>query len=303
MKILERPVTARNLTAWFVTVPVTEPIPDYQVLEEAMAAQTGLVYETGNVNELLIENPGDFDLFIQAGDIVKGGRQDRTLGADFIVPARSGAIPIPAFCVEAARWRKRRNESDVHFSTSSNFLSSKKLRTALQKKNQGEVWQSVEEEQIKLCASIGAMSTSQESPTSLQLSYELQEMSDAVNDYLAGLESAPTPDAAGVIWAINGKISHADIYGNSALFKKVWKKLVRAASFEAIGESKHPPGDLPVDIAQVSSWLQEANSAQVEEENLPPRTRLATRRSESQLRLETLDVNVPGPIHLSVLAQ
>jgi len=88
MKILEHPVTARNLTAWFVTVPPEDKIPNYTVLEEAMESQTGLVHETGNVNEQLIENTGETDLFIQAGDIVKGGRQDRTLGADFIVPAK-----------------------------------------------------------------------------------------------------------------------------------------------------------------------------------------------------------------------
>jgi len=35
--------------------------------------------------------PKQVDLFIQAGDIVKGGKQDRTIGTDFVVPARSGA--------------------------------------------------------------------------------------------------------------------------------------------------------------------------------------------------------------------
>ena len=74
MKIQNTPSAARNLTAWFVSVPQVKKTPDYTVLEEAMEARTGLVYETGDVNELLIENPGDQDLFIQAGDIVKGGR-------------------------------------------------------------------------------------------------------------------------------------------------------------------------------------------------------------------------------------
>jgi hypothetical protein len=116
MKNISPPTTVRNLTAWFISVPPGEEIPNYTVLEEAMKNQPELLHETGNVNELLIENPGDKDLFIQAGDIVKGGRQDRTLGADFIVPAKSGKVPIPVFCVEAARWHKRRSESDKHFS-------------------------------------------------------------------------------------------------------------------------------------------------------------------------------------------
>ena len=304
MKILEQPTTALNLTAWFVSVPPAGNFPSYLVLEEAMEAQQQLLHETGDVNELLIENPGDIDLFIQAGDIVKGGRQDRTLGVDFIVPARSGKIPIPVFCVESARWHKRRNESDAFFSKSSDFASSKKLRAALlAKKHQGEVWKSVQEEQVKLCASIGAMATDEASPTSLQLSYELKQTTAALSDYLAGLEAAPTPDAAGVIWAINGKLSHADIYGDPALFRKVWRKLLRAAAFEAIGERAQPTSELPTDIAEVSSWLEQAQAASAEQENLPPRTRLATRRSKSQLRFETADTEVVAPIHLSILAQ
>ncbi|MCX6972596.1 MAG: hypothetical protein NTV93_20935 [Verrucomicrobia bacterium] len=302
MRTLTQPVTARNLTAWFVSVPPGQQIPDYTVLEEAMENLTGLLHETGNVNQLLIENPGDHDLFIQAGDIVKGGRQDRTLGADFIVPAKSGKVPIPVFCVEAARWHKRKNEPDAHFSKSSDYASSKKLRAALRtSKSQGEVWASVKEEQEKLSESLGSDATSAESPSSLQLSYEKQAAS--LDEYLAGLGSALSTDSVGVVWAINGKLSHADIYGGPVLFRKVWKKLLRAAAFEAIGERSEQPAEALRDIAEVSAWLEEASAAASEDENLPPRTRLSTRRAKAQLRFETRDTSVADPIHLSILAQ
>lgn len=304
MKTLTQPITARNLTAWFVSVPPGQAIPNYTVLEEAMESQTGLLHETGNVRELLIENPGDIDLFIQAGDIVKGGRQDRTLGADFIVPAKSGKVPIPVFCVEAARWHKRRSESDAHFSKSSEYASSKKLRAALRtSKSQGEVWASVEEEQAKLSESMGICAKSAMSPSSLQLSYEMKETTAALDEYLGGLESGPSGESVGVVWAINGKLSHADIYGSPALFRKVWKKLLRAASIEAIGERSEKAAEPLRDIAEVSAWLEEAAAVAAEEESLPPRTRLSTRRAKDQLRFETRDTAVADPIHLSILAQ
>jgi hypothetical protein len=304
MKTLTPPSTAKNLTAWFVSVPPGQTIPDYTVLEEAMEKQEGLIHETGDVNELLIENPGDHDLFIQAGDIVKGGRQDRTLGADFIVPAKSGKVPVPVFCVEGARWHKRRSESDVCFSKSSDFLASKKIRAAVNsKKNQGEVWASVEEDQAKLSASIGICAKAAMSPSSLQLSYEMKETAAAVEGYLAGLESAPSEQSVGVVWAINGKLSHADIYGSPALFRKVWKKLLRAAAFEAVGEISDQPAEPLHDIAGVSAWLEEAAAAAAEEESLPPRTKLSTRKAKAQLRFETRDTVVAEPIHLSILAQ
>ena len=304
MKTLTQPTTAKNLTAWFVSVPTGQSIPNYTVLEEAMEKQEGLIHETGDVNELLIENPGDHDLFIQAGDIVKGGRQDRTMGTDFIVPAKSGKVPIPVFCVEGGRWHKRHSESDVCFSKSSDFLSSKKLRSAVnQKKGQGAVWASVEEEQSKLSESIGICAQSAMSPSSLQLSYEMKETAAAVEGYLAGLESSPSDRSVGVVWAINGKLSHADIYGSPALFRKVWKKLLRAAAFEAVGESADQPAEPLRDIAGVSAWLEEAAAAAAEVESLPPRTRLSTRKAKEQLRYETRDTTVPEPIHLSILAE
>jgi len=304
MRTLTQPATAKNLTAWFVSMPPGQNIPDYTVLEEAMDKQTGFLHETGNVNQLLIENPGDTDLFIQAGDIVKGGRQDRTLGADFIVPAKSGKVPVPVFCVESARWHKRRDESDIHFSKSSLHASSKKLRAALRvEKSQGAVWASVEEEQIKLSASIGFCAKSPESPSSLHLSYEMKETTAAVEEYLGPLESAPAPESVGVVWAINGKLSHADLYGSPALFRKVWKKLLRAAAMEAIGERNAEGAPGLRDLAEVSAWLDAAAASGAEEENLPPRTRLSTRRAASQLRFETHDTTVADPVHLSILAR
>ena len=128
MQILTQPFTARNLTAWFVSVPPAKETPNYTVLEEIMQNQAGLLHETGNVNELLIE------------------------------------------------------------------------------------WGLVMEEQDKLGKSIGVDATCQESPSSLQLSYEKKETVAALEEYLASLEAAPSPEVSGVVWAINGKLSHADIY-------------------------------------------------------------------------------------------
>src|SRR4029434_10444312 len=69
-------------------------------LQEAMRRKLVVVRETGDVNRLTIQNKSNQDVFVQAGDIVKGGQQDRTLALDLIVPPKSGRVPIDAFCVE-----------------------------------------------------------------------------------------------------------------------------------------------------------------------------------------------------------
>ena len=120
-----------------------------------------IVHETGNVGQLEIENLSDvLDLYVQAGDVVKGGRQDRTLGVDFVLPAKSGRVPVPSFCVESGRWRSRASE-DVHsFSSSKSYLASKKLRMAAKmRKSLAEVWDKVAETQEALGQALGRPSS------------------------------------------------------------------------------------------------------------------------------------------------
>lgn len=323
---LSGPVSAHNLTAWFILAPAPPApgLPDYRVLEESIEAAAAVLHETGSVNELLIENTGDVDLFIQAGDIVRGGRQDRTLAADFIVPARSGQIPLPAFCVESARWHKRGAEDARRFSSSRHTLSSKKAHIAmLFQKSQAEVWKSVAEEQQALAGSLGAEAASADSPTSLELTYELGHVSRAVADYAGPLEGAARAagdDAVGVVWAIDGRPSHADRYLSPALFAKRWRKLLRAAATEALmarpaRERQAEPVAVPAS-AEILAWLATAGAEPslgrpadaerpraMEEESLPPRTRLRRHQGDSAHLVECFDTAVAaGPVHVTVLA-
>jgi hypothetical protein len=100
----------------------------YLTLQEAMEKKIVVVHETGNVNELSIENVSpERAVYIQSGDIVKGGRQDRTIAMDFIAPPRSGKMPIDAFCVESGRWHGRGAEPASLFASSDNQLAGKAL--------------------------------------------------------------------------------------------------------------------------------------------------------------------------------
>jgi hypothetical protein len=340
--VLSAPVSAHNLTAWFLLAPAQEqaaPPPDYLVLGEAMTAGAAVVHETGTVNQLLIENLGAVDLFLQAGDIVKGGRQDRTIGTDFIVPAHSGRVPLPAFCVESGRWHRRSQESDAHFAESKHVLASKKARMALREKDQRKVWAEIEEEQRALEMELGAPVRASASPSSLELSYEQEGLQRELDDYLMPLARAfealrgdaegaagETRALVGVVWAINGAPSHADRYAAPALFGKLWEKLLRAAATEALREGRRvrrrmgPPGladdDAPLGVPsgdEILAWLegrvlQDPAAApermRATEEQLPPRTRVTERRGAMQQRVAAYDTEWEAgePVHLAVLA-
>lgn len=129
----------------------------YLTLQEAMEQKKVVVHETGNVNELAIENVSDEEVYVQSGDIVKGGQQDRVIALDFIAQAKSGKMPIASFCVEHGRWSQRGGENVVAFSGNSSLLNSKELKIAAkQNMSQSEVWEKVTESQGKLAANANA---------------------------------------------------------------------------------------------------------------------------------------------------
>jgi hypothetical protein len=91
------PIVHDNLAIYLVhgsggggAVPLT--------LQEALAKGAVKVHETGSVNALTVENTGKDEVYVQAGDIVKGGQQDRVLSVDLLLPPRSGEVSIAAFC-------------------------------------------------------------------------------------------------------------------------------------------------------------------------------------------------------------
>ena len=127
---LSGPFTHENLTIWLVRGE-SAPGPVPLTLPEAIEKGVVEVKETGSVNQLTVENRGSEEVFIQAGDIVKGGRQDRVLSVSLTLPPRSGVLPIAAYCVEQGRWSARTGE-DVHrFASAKEMLPSREAKIAL----------------------------------------------------------------------------------------------------------------------------------------------------------------------------
>src|SRR5207237_7597839 len=89
--------------------------------------------------------------FTQTGDIGRGGRQDRLMAMDMIVPPKSGKLPIASFCCESGRWQKRGGEDAAAFNKSDKAAANKDVKLALNSaRDQGQVWEKVKQAQMKL---------------------------------------------------------------------------------------------------------------------------------------------------------
>jgi hypothetical protein len=128
---LTGPYTHDNLTLWLIHGPDKLKGRNFLTLQEALDKKIVVLHETGDVNELSIENvSADREVYVQSGDIVKGGKQDRTISMDFIVPPRSGKMPVASFCVEHGRWRGRGDEPTTEFGSSAYSLANKDVKLA-----------------------------------------------------------------------------------------------------------------------------------------------------------------------------
>ena len=72
------------------------PVP--LTLGEAMKKSLVTVSETDDVERLMVRYLGDREVFIQAGGIVKGGKQDRVLVYGIIIPPNSAYLPSLSYC-------------------------------------------------------------------------------------------------------------------------------------------------------------------------------------------------------------
>jgi hypothetical protein len=121
---LSGPYTHENMSVFLVHGPETLEGKTFFTLQDGLELKRAVVHETSSVGTLTIENLShDEELFIQSGDIVKGGKQDRTLLSDSIVGPRSGQVPrqYPAAPVPrpekvnargptTPRWARKRKE-------------------------------------------------------------------------------------------------------------------------------------------------------------------------------------------------
>ncbi len=90
------------------------------------------------MNQLVLINRSKRPLLLLAGELVSGGKQDRIIGKDRIVPVGSEPLPLDVFCVEHGRW-----SSGSRFSAAKTMVHPSVREQAAVAKDQNDVWAAV----------------------------------------------------------------------------------------------------------------------------------------------------------------
>jgi hypothetical protein len=281
---ISQPYSHKNLTIFLIHGKNETSKTNIITLPEALERRIFRVYETGDVNELTVENISkEFDVFIQSGDIVKGGKQDRVLAVSIIIPAQSGRVSIDAFCVESGRWQKRQSEDAKQFGSSSERLVTKDLKLAANgDRSQQEVWNKVAE-----------------AKSSLQLSLENQKVASSVGEYVRNLSGVTIgkSDVIGYAFAVNGQINSADIYVSNALFKKLWPRMLKAAAVEAVANSRGVRLAEPVKSDEVKGFIADADKGRANERSVSGSASIVTRERKDNVVFEARDDKSKVVVH------
>jgi hypothetical protein len=270
----QRPVSFKNLTIFPVRGRDAAGAESYITLDEGIKAGTVVITEQGagtmarrpsrrgdrtqqvnmvsdggaSVNQLALVNRSGKKLLLLSGEVIVGGKQDRIVQEDRVVPPVSVPIALDVFCVEHGRWQQRAsasvgNSAPVVAPSSEprkaeNFYSlgavaHPKLRGAAQdKKQQSEVWKEVGENNARL-GTANSTDTYQEVYSNKKVAGDMQE-------YIRALErEVLQPGVVGVVVARNGELVWADVFGSSSLFARYWPKLLKSYAVDAIGDYRN----------------------------------------------------------------
>ncbi len=216
-------------------------------------------YRSDEVNTLVLVNNSDKPLLLLAGEIVTGGKQDRVIAKDRIVPAGSEPIDLGVFCIEPGRWTASSDTFGASGKTSAHsFMVQPSVREkAMVAKDQQEVWNSVRGSinQMEVAAapsssssmdvgsgsgyyrSMGTTSYArvmENSSVSAKVDEEAASVMKAREQVIAQLRKE---GAIGVVVAVRGEIVWADLFADTDLLSRYWTKLVRSYAAESLTES------------------------------------------------------------------
>ena len=298
-KVLE-PIKHGNLTVFPVVASKTYSTGEFLTLDEGLRSGEVVVTEAGNVqglirrrgvppvhhdgaevNRLVLVNNSKRPLLLLAGEIVTGGKQDRVIGKDRIVPAESDPVDLSVFCVEPGRWvgtSETFGISGAMYGRSSSggmgsgaapmaMMVQPSVRAkAMGDKDQNKVWEEVRKqtsaatEAVEVTASAPTIATELSTTTSYAKVNENAAVRQQVDkiatpierNYSSLIHQLRDRNAVGVVVAVNGRIIWADVFASTDLLQKYWPKLVRSYASEAVVTRAK---DVDVTMARAQEFL------------------------------------------------
>ncbi len=276
------PVAYENITIFPVVTSSSLDTSPFLTLDEGLSSGEVIVSEQGaaglartrdgrpvtvpqyssgaSVNQLVLINRSKRPLLLLAGELVSGGKQDRIIGKDRIVPVGSDPLPLDVFCVEHGRW----TGASSQFGASKTIVHPSVREQAAVAQNQNEVWDAVRSGTLSkakpsagvagrpaapppppapLSSEVIGDTIATAAPTqSYAKIYEQSRAGASVDEFVEELKrrfdratlGLKGERVVGVVVAYGGDVAWSDIFASGELFEHYWGKLLRSYAVEAL---------------------------------------------------------------------
>ncbi len=263
------PITYENISVFPVVSSYSQDTSAFLTLEEGLASGEVVVRERGSeemvrgrdgrivylpqttgasVNQLVLVNRSKRPLLLLAGELVSGGKQDRVIGKDRIVPVGAPPLPLDVFCVEHGRWT-----GSAQFAAADTIVHPSVREKAAVDQAQTEVWEAVRSgstapvpaaapapriSESRLEAAIAGNAHTEAYEKIYQSGAVGVSIDDFVTEVQRRFASATSglkgERVVGVVVAYGGEIAWSDIFASGDLFDHYWHKLLRSYAVEAL---------------------------------------------------------------------
>jgi hypothetical protein len=323
------PVTYENISVFPVVSSYGQDTSSFLTLEEGLATGEVAVHEQGSetmvrgrdgrpvyiprsttggsVNQLVLINRSRRPLLLLAGELVSGGKQDRVIGKDRIVPAGGPPLPLDVFCVEHGRWT-----GSTQFAAANTIVHPSVRESAAVDQAQTKVWESVRNG-TNLKAKPAAPPARIAEPNiqgaiagngrteAYEKIYESRAVGVSIDDFVNEVERRFQSATAGlkgervvgVVVAYGGDVAWSDIFASGDLFDHYWRKLLRSYAVEAM---TRPSYRMAASRDNANEFLRRLNGRETQETE--PGVYRWREIKEGQLAQIELDALQPKPMTL-----
>ena len=322
------PVNYENISVFPVVSSYSQDTSPFLTLEEGLATGDVLVREQGSetmvrgrdgrpvyipqptgasVNHLVLINRSRRPLLLLAGELVSGGKQDRVIGKDRIIPAGAPPLPLDVFCVEHGRWT-----GSSQFAAALTIVHPSVRESAAVDQAQTKVWDSVRNGTNSKAPA--AAPPAQISAENLQSAiagngrteayekiYQSHAVGVSIDDFVNEVQrrfsqatsGLKNERVVGVVVAYGGDVAWSDIFASGDLFNHYWRKLLRSYAVEALTRPTYRQAASP---DNASEFLRRLNGRETQETE--PGVYRWREIKEGQLAQIELDALQPKPITL-----
>ncbi len=244
--------------------------------QQQTVEQQSLAESSADVNQLALLNRSGKPLYLMPGEIIVGGRQDRTIAQEYVIPPGNKPVTIEVFCVEHGRWAGRgametttlvnganasptlaqtngfgqgptaspRSPAAQPVAGSTALLQEGKFIGSVGNVNKAaRIAVQHDKDQQKVwdrVAEVNAKNSVKTQSGDFAGNYVEKEAVERLEPFIKALNKqvAGSANVIGVAVAIDGKMDTVDVFESTPLFRQLWPKLLKSYALDAVNAAE-----------------------------------------------------------------